>query len=106
MRDEKIYSIEALKKTSELLEKNPEFNAIWNYRRDIIASLASELEIPFWDKELVFVMMLLKDYPKVYWIWNHRLWVLKHYPTSSPKVWQTELAVVNKLLEQDARNFR
>ena len=68
MRDEKIYSIEALKKTSELLEKNPEFNAIWNYRRDIIASLASELEIPFWDKELVFVMMLLKDYPKVYWI--------------------------------------
>ncbi|CAI4534721.1 BAL_1a_G0028950.mRNA.1.CDS.1 [Saccharomyces cerevisiae] len=105
MRDEKIYSIEALKKTSELLEKNPEFNAIWNYRRDIIASLASELKTPFWDKELVFVMMLLKDYPKVYWIWNHRLWVLKHYPTSSPKVWQTELAVVNKLLEQDARNY-
>lgn len=105
LRDEYIYSTEALKKTSLLLEKNPEFNAIWNYRRDIITNLASELETSFWDKELIFVMVQLKSYPKVYWIWNHRLWVLEHYPGDSPKVWQTELAVVNKLLEQDARNY-
>ncbi|EJT42697.1 BET4-like protein [Saccharomyces kudriavzevii IFO 1802] len=50
-------------------------------------------------------MLQLKKYPKVYWIWNHRLWVLEHYPTDLPKIWQTELAVVNKLLEQDARNY-
>ncbi|CAI4044799.1 hypothetical protein SUVZ_10G1660 [Saccharomyces uvarum] len=105
LRDEKVYSTDALKKTSELLERNPEFNAIWNYRRDIISNSSSELETSFWNEELAFVMMQLKHYPKVYWIWNHRLWVLEHYPTDSCKIWQTELAVVNKLLELDARNY-
>ncbi|CAI4043758.1 Rab geranylgeranyltransferase BET4 SKDI_10G1830 [Saccharomyces kudriavzevii IFO 1802] len=105
LRDEQIYSTGAFEKTSALLEKNPEFNAIWNYRRDITSNLSSELEISFWNKELAFVMLQLKKYPKVYWIWNHRLWVLEHYPTDLPKIWQTELAVVNKLLEQDARNY-
>lgn len=32
----KDYSPEALKKTTELLDLNPEFYTVWNYRRHIL----------------------------------------------------------------------
>jgi geranylgeranyl transferase type-2 subunit alpha len=35
-RKERDYSEEALAKTTELLDLNPEFYTIWNYRRNIL----------------------------------------------------------------------
>lgn len=36
LKDKREFTIESLKLTTNLLELNPEFNAVWNYRRDII----------------------------------------------------------------------
>lgn len=104
-RDAKVYSIEVFKDTTQLLRINPEYNAGWNYRRDIIINLSSELNQKFWEEELAFSMALLKDYPKVYWIWNHRKWTLENHEDKSVKIWLRELAIVSKLLEMDPRNF-
>lgn len=104
-RDDGKLTEEALKSTTRLLQTNPEFNAIWNYRREIIDRLSPSLSSEFWDNELLFTLMLLKQYPKVYWIWNHRIWTLQHHSDRTTTVWETELAMVSKLLQLDARNF-
>lgn len=105
LRDNRVYSLDALKETTQVLKINPEYNAAWNYRRDIIANLSNELDTDFWEKELAFSMSLLKDYPKVYWIWNHRSWTLSNHKDSSVKIWLRELAIVSKVLQMDPRNY-
>ncbi|CUS23656.1 LAQU0S11e01288g1_1 [Lachancea quebecensis] len=100
-----VFTHQKLDTTRKLLELNPEFNAVWNYRRDLISALKSELSLEFWNNELAFTMQQLKLFPKVYWIWNHRLWCLNHFPQSPIGKWQQELAIVSKLLTMDARNF-
>lgn len=105
LRDDKSYTLDSLTKTTLLLRINPEFNAIWNYRRDIISDMVNTLDTEFWKNELVFTLALLKQYPKVYWIWTHRLWTLEHQPDSSVNAWKLELGMVSKLLEMDARNY-
>lgn len=60
-------------------------------------------------------MAALKIRPKVYWIWNHRLWCLENVPDGPPDEgtdvqgwknahWAKELFVVEKMLDSDARN--
>lgn len=105
LRDQRIFNQEVLKDTTQLLKINPEYNAAWNYRRDVIVNLSGELDNDFWENELAFSMSLLKDYPKVYWIWNHRNWTLKSHKDSSVNIWLRELAIVNKLLQMDPRNY-
>lgn len=105
LRDSKVFTPVALGETSKMLQLNPEFNAVWNYRRDIIQHLYDTLNTDFWDKELKFTMSQLKAYPKVYWIWNHRVWCLNQYPGSPTRIWLFELAIVDELLKMDARNF-
>jgi len=66
--------------------------------------------------ELAMTMEALREHPKVYWIWNHRRWCLEQIPDGpmidgEPSlqwrraIWKRELAVVEKLLDADARNF-
>lgn len=105
LRDDGHFSKESLKATTKLLQENPEFNAIWNYRREILDRLAPSLDSEFWDNELMFTLIQLKQYPKVYWIWNHRLWTLQHHSDRTTKIWETELAMTSNLLQIDARNF-
>lgn len=100
-----VFTHQKLDTSRRLLELNPEFNAVWNYRRDLISALKSELSLVFWDNELAFTTQQLKLFPKVYWIWNHRLWCLNEYPQSPVEKWRQELAIVSKLLTMDARNF-
>mgnify|MGYP003365598050 FL=1 len=104
-RDNNVYSTETLELTQKLLSTNPEFNTVWNYRRDILASLHSQGETAFTEDELAFTMTQLKRFPKVYWIWNHRVWVLTQFCHNDSSVWQRELAIVDKLLGMDARNY-
>ncbi|CCE65877.1 hypothetical protein TPHA_0N00960 [Tetrapisispora phaffii CBS 4417] len=105
LKEKKEYSLDNLQKSKELLKINPEFNAVWNFRRDSIIALKEQLEAKFWEEELDFVMAELKIYPKVYWIWGHRVWVLNNYPGSPVSIWKRELLIVSKLLELDARNY-
>lgn len=104
-RDDNNYSIEAMELTTKVLDLNPEFNTAWNYRRDIITNIDRLTDEKFWQDELRFTMIQLKRFPKVYWIWNHRVWILKNIPMNQLKMWQGELVIVNALLEMDVRNF-
>ena len=61
-------------------------------------------------EDLQFLIPLLRQYPKCYWIWNHRSWLLatatKHLPThSAVELWKGELGLVSKMLALDSRNF-
>lgn len=63
-------------------------------------------------------MSALKSHPKVYWIWNHRRWCLEHMPDGPGQdgdpdfqgwkqaAWDTELFVVEKMLDADSRNCK
>lgn len=115
------YTIETLKKISELLSSNPEYYTAWNYRRQVLqyqfsqvggsddetaAHSVTELII----NDLHFLIPLLRSFPKCYWIWNYRLWLLDEARRLLPiaearKIWQQELALVGKMLTLDSRNF-
>jgi len=61
-------------------------------------------------------MSALKAHPKVYWIWNHRIWCLENLPSGpgiensdnftawKQSAWEKELFVVEKMLDADPRN--
>ncbi|KAF9239665.1 rab-protein geranylgeranyltransferase [Melanogaster broomeanus] len=96
------WSKDAFDQTQELLQLNPEFYTIWNYRRNIMLNgifpqrlafilLLCQLNrnpIPSTPEEinnllaneLSMTMSALKAHPKVYWIWNHRRWCLENVP--------------------------
>lgn len=61
-------------------------------------------------EDLQFLIPLLRQYPKCYWIWNHRRWLLTSAATYIPpraalELWQGELGLVSKMLSLDSRNF-
>lgn len=50
------------------------------------------------------------EYPKCYWLWNYRLWLLKQAnerlgPDIAKELWKRELILVGKMLVRDSRNF-
>ena len=119
-----------LRLTSKLLTLNPEYYTVWNHRRLILQHHFCEQQELIRDQEdggstlssgheaitemisddLQFLIPLLRKYPKCYWIWNHRLWLLQQstslLPLSSARrLWQEELGLVGKMLNLDSRNF-
>lgn len=66
------------------------------------------------SEDLSLTFTLLREHPKVYWIWNHRRWCLENIPDSTSDdvdewrnlTWKKELFVVEKMLEADARNCK
>ncbi|CAI7631698.1 unnamed protein product [Penicillium glandicola] len=115
------YTIETLKKISELLSSNPEYYTAWNYRRQVLQyqfSQAGDLDdetatdsiTQLITNDLHFLIPLLRSFPKCYWIWNYRLWLLDEARRllslpEARKIWQQELALVGKMLTLDSRNF-
>ncbi|KND94315.1 Geranylgeranyl transferase type-2 subunit alpha, partial [Tolypocladium ophioglossoides CBS 100239] len=60
--------------------------------------------------ELAFTMPLLVQYPKCYWIWKYRMWMLDQATDRLPvdaarEIWEEELGLVAKMLHRDRRNF-
>ncbi|KZF19903.1 protein prenylyltransferase [Xylona heveae TC161] len=60
--------------------------------------------------DLHFLVPLLREFPKCYWIWNHRQWLLQQATHLLPvprvrRLWQEELGLVAKMLSMDSRNF-
>ncbi|KAJ7197194.1 hypothetical protein GGX14DRAFT_471768 [Mycena pura] len=116
------WSREALNLTTRILQINPEFYTVWNYRRNIllhgIFPGSSPLEINnLLSEDLTMTTAALKMYPKVYWIWNHRRWCLENVPEGPGTEtegdingwrktnWDREMFVVDKMLDADSRNF-
>lgn len=117
------YSSETLTKISELLNRNPEYYTVWNYRRQVLRhqfSKNSQSEEPpeenvthnaqLIKSDLLFLIPLLRSFPKCYWIWNYRLWLLDEARRLLPlpharQFWEEELALVGKMLTLDSRNF-
>ncbi|QSZ31754.1 hypothetical protein DSL72_001322 [Monilinia vaccinii-corymbosi] len=60
--------------------------------------------------DLDFIFPLMLRWPKCYWIWNYRLWLLKQANDRltadiARALWQRELVLVGKMLTRDSRNF-
>jgi geranylgeranyl transferase type-2 subunit alpha len=113
--------------TSKLLKKNPEYYTIWNHRRLIllyrfdaaVVDGSDEGKPPHGFKsstqdvihnDLQFIVPLLIQYPKCYWIWNYRQWLLEEAEkrldkAASRKLWEEELSLVGTMLTRDERNF-
>ncbi|KAL8719508.1 MAG: hypothetical protein Q9225_003498 [Loekoesia sp. 1 TL-2023] len=115
--------------TTKLLQMNPEYYTVWNYRRLLLRSFFAEPPVsgsegkvmpdssPSFEiiqqyivDDLAFLLPLLRKFPKCYWIWNYRLWLLDEASRLLPsavayQLWQKELALVGKMLSLDSRNF-
>jgi geranylgeranyl transferase type-2 subunit alpha len=98
------------------LTLNPEFYTVWNHRRRILLgqwtsnSEAKDLIVGRILGELKFLTSLMLKFPKCYWIWNYRLWVLDQATRlltveEARSIWSGELALVGKMLSRDGRNF-
>ncbi|TIC60743.1 protein prenylyltransferase [Wallemia mellicola] len=117
LRKNNVKTPESLDSTTHLLDLNPEYYSIWNYRRIVLLHLFTQIGTERTQEklsyELVFTLGLLKRFPKVYWIWNHRTWALETLSNtftdeqSDGRLWEwnTELKMVDSLLKLDARNF-
>ncbi|TRM57599.1 hypothetical protein BD626DRAFT_514411 [Schizophyllum amplum] len=113
---------EAFDLTTKMLEINPEFYTVWNYRRNILTNAL----FPQTDKEginallsndLALTTAALKAHPKVYGIWNHRRWCLANVPDGPGTAkdgdsngwrqdyWNKELYLAERMLDADSRNF-
>ncbi|ORY58500.1 uncharacterized protein BCR38DRAFT_73794 [Pseudomassariella vexata] len=62
------------------------------------------------QSELAFTIPLLLEFPKCYWIWNYRSWLLSEAISRLPstiarQIWEAELALTAKMLAKDRRNF-
>lgn len=60
--------------------------------------------------DLQFLFPLLLKFPKCYWIWHHRLWLLQSATDLLPapvarQLWEEELGLVGKMLSRDSRNY-
>lgn len=123
------YTDEALHLTTKLLEVNPEYYTVWNHRRRLLRSFFPEGSRSDVDDgrtpddasgfdavrryildDLAFLLPLLRKFPKCYWIWNYRLWLLDETILRLPliaahEIWQKELSLVGKMLSLDSRNF-
>jgi geranylgeranyl transferase type-2 subunit alpha len=95
---------------------------VWNYRRRVLQhefsqagssgsseTIADQITTLI-KNDLRFLIPLLRSFPKCYWIWNYRLWLLDEAKRLLPlpgarKIWEEELALVGKMLSLDSRNF-
>ncbi|KAG0646269.1 Type II geranyl-geranyltransferase subunit alpha [Hyphodiscus hymeniophilus] len=60
--------------------------------------------------DLDFILPLMIEYPKCYWIWSYRLWLLEEgnkrlEPKVAKELWDQELVLAGKMLARDNRNF-
>ncbi|KAI1471846.1 protein prenylyltransferase [Daldinia caldariorum] len=69
-----------------------------------------EADVNTLQSELAFTIPLLLEFPKCYWIWKYRRWLLEQAIVRLPAtvarhIWEAELALASKMLTKDRRNF-
>jgi geranylgeranyl transferase type-2 subunit alpha len=79
-RIKKEYTEKTLDMTQKLAILSPDFDTVWNYRREIITELNNprnpEEKYKFYITELLGLVKLMKENPKSYTLWGHRQWVI------------------------------
>lgn len=97
---------EALYLTKEVLQHNPDFYTLWNYRREILLHIKPEKPVEDLQtlccEELLLTQACLMKNPKSYGAWHHRGWVMEFMPEPD---WDKELKLCNGFLSSDERNF-
>jgi geranylgeranyl transferase type-2 subunit alpha len=76
----------------------------------VIAETSGQAPEELLQGDLQLTFALLRKFPKCYWIWNHRNWLLRAGEASmgaeaAHKLWSGELQLINKMLHADSRNF-
>eukprot|EP00090_Calanus_glacialis_P026485 TRINITY_DN41699_c0_g1_i1.p1 TRINITY_DN41699_c0_g1~~TRINITY_DN41699_c0_g1_i1.p1 ORF type:complete len:459 (-),score=139.87 TRINITY_DN41699_c0_g1_i1:77-1417(-) len=91
--------------TSQVLHANPDIHTLWNIRRECVLALAVESppeKDKLWSKEVELTQQCLMSNPKSYGAWHHRCYSLDQM--SCPP-WENELALCDRFLSMDERNF-
>ncbi|XP_026757236.2 geranylgeranyl transferase type-2 subunit alpha [Galleria mellonella] len=107
-RKKEELDLELMELTGKVLTSNPDIYTLWNIRREILNIFRKDMEsegqqlVDLYDAELRLTEYCLKINPKSYCAWHQREWVLT---TRSNPDWKTELALCNKYLKFDERNF-
>uniref|UniRef100_A0A0K8TP67 Protein farnesyltransferase/geranylgeranyltransferase type-1 subunit alpha n=1 Tax=Tabanus bromius TaxID=304241 RepID=A0A0K8TP67_TABBR len=85
----------ALELTKDALSLNTANYTVWQYRRDILKALNSDL-----SEELDYVERVIKDNPKNYQVWHHRRVIVEWMDDPS-----RELELTEAVLQMDAKNY-
>lgn len=110
------YNQESFDLTTKLLNLNPELYTIWNFRRDILSNFTfkqinnnednednnNKLIMKIIEDDLSFTVEQLYKFPKCYWIWDHRKWLLKLNNLTNLK---NELKLIHVFFQSDSRNY-
>jgi geranylgeranyl transferase type-2 subunit alpha len=98
-----VQNAESLGLTQKILEINPEFYTLWNYRREIIEGMMSAGDLTassVGESEKGLTQLALEKNPKSYCAWHHRRWAAELGCLDMAE----ELATCNKFLDLDSRN--
>ncbi|KAG9133351.1 hypothetical protein Leryth_021488 [Lithospermum erythrorhizon] len=90
-------STRALHLTAEAIKLNPGNYTIWQFRRQILEALGTELH-----EELDFVEQIAAANSKNYQIWHHRRWVADKL---GPEAVAKELEFTKKCFDLDAKHY-
>uniref|UniRef100_A0A0A9XHW1 Geranylgeranyl transferase type-2 subunit alpha n=1 Tax=Lygus hesperus TaxID=30085 RepID=A0A0A9XHW1_LYGHE len=97
---------ETMRFVGDVLSTNPDVYTLWNIRKEVLLQMIDDKSIDepvkVGEGELRLTEICLKVNPKSYGAWHHRCWILEHFPELDLK---RELALCNKYLKLDARNF-
>eukprot|EP01038_Epipyxis_sp_PR26KG_P008027 gene8027-10876_t len=122
------FSERVLLLTESILQQNPSNYTVWQYRRQCLKTLNSNL-----DAELDFMDTFADDNPKNYQVWHHRKviaelvgngerelnftemvirvdsknyhsWAHRQWVIAAFNLWENELKFIEQLLEEDIRN--
>ncbi|XP_046916702.2 uncharacterized protein LOC124497136 [Dermatophagoides farinae] len=111
--------LNSLEPLARLLQINPEFGTLFNYRKEILLNFKQSIESSdeenpesaeeSWKKfdklcqtELMFTENCLQSSPKSYTTWHHRIWLIQQM--RNPDL-EKEIELCNKCLSLDERNF-
>jgi len=104
-REEGKKDTQQLMMTSQVLQANPDIHTLWNIRRECVLFMALESapeKDKLWSKEVELTQQCLMSNPKSYGAWHHRSYSLDQM-TCPP--WEKELALCDRFLSMDERNF-
>ena len=80
-RNAKEYTQESLAQTEKFSVLSPDFNTLWNYRREIITHLFQSMDakarLEMVKAELMMLSKGIKRSPKSYTLWYQRQWAIE-----------------------------
>lgn len=111
--------MESLSQTEKFSILSPDFNTLWNFRREIIMHLFETLDakarLEMVKNELMMLIKGIKRSPKSYTLWYQRQWAIEkglkeEAQLIEPDTWKSaildmELDLCSKMLVADERNF-